>query len=247
MTTFDPQNISLTESQVACLTFIEQEYMLHKAVPTVELMADVIGVSKETVRKWLNSPEFDHYLRMKGIYLSRKREGVLAPQQLIIANMLLNVDDRRSKRQKCEEAGISVQQLNAWYRDAQFSEYVRKLAEEKFGDGAATAYLTILKNMENGDMVATKLFMEMSGRYTPSVRHDVNLDSFVGSLLEILQYRIADPQTLELIAGDLESLLSGKPVTIQQAPVPASEPKPQKAIEAKSVEKPMPAFKLDLG
>jgi hypothetical protein len=212
---FDPQNISLTETQVECLTFIEQEYMLHGQVPTVERISEVFGKSVETARKWMRSEEFDWILRHKGIYLSR-RPGVLTANQLMIANMLLNIDDKRSKREKCKEAGVTVQQLAAWGKDSAFQDYMQKRAEELFKSSSDKAYLNVIKNMDSGDLQAAKFYLEMTGRYQPTVRHDINIDTFLGSLLEILQYRIGDPQILELIAGDIQNLAEGKPVTIEQ-------------------------------
>lgn len=213
---FDPQKMQLSERQVDCLTYIEQQFMLEGSVPTVDKISDVFGVSKATVRKWLKSDEFNYILNFKGITV-RRASGVLSSNQLMIAEMLLNISDRRSKREKCEAAGITVQQLAAWKRDPQFNDYMQKRAEQLFKDSDDVAYLNVVKNMESGDLKAAQFYFEMSGKYQPSMRHDVNLDSFVAVLIEILQARVQDPQTLELIAGDIENLMSGRPVNLEPA------------------------------
>lgn len=223
---FDPQNIVLTETQVEALNFIEQIYTIEGLVPSADLLAEKFGVGVATAQKWLSSEEFDYLLTNKGITVKRT-EGVLTTQQLAIANMIMNLNDGRSKRQKCEQVGITPQKLAVWMRDPTFKDYLRQRSTAMFGDADSDAYLNILRNIERGDLNAAKLYMEMTGKYTPaSKREGPNLQAFVAGLIEILQARIGDPELLMVIAGDIEALMQGRPTLINPDPLPV------KAIEA---------------
>jgi len=223
----DAQDIKLSEQQASCLTYVQQVFMLEGNLPTIERISQVFMMSKDTVKKWMDSPEFHFLLRQQGIFLNRVTDKALTPHQLAIANALLNVSDRRSKREKCKDAGVSMQQLAAWQKDAAFREYMKKRAEDLFLDSDDAAYLNVLRNVENGDLNAAKLYLEITGKYQPSVRHDVNLESFLANFIEILQARIKDPELLEQIANDLEMLLKGKKVDVTE---------PQRAIAVQSSE-----------
>lgn len=242
--TFDPQKIKLSERQVECLTFIEQEYMLTGHVPTADRISEVFGTSKSTVRKWLDSPEFNYIMNTRGIN-APKRVGVLTPQQLMIANMLLNPADRRSKREKCEEAGITVQRLSAWQRDPQFQDYMQRMAEKLFQNSDDEAYMNVVKNVQSGDLRAAQFYFEMTGKYQKSVRHDFNIDGFLTSLIEILQVRVQDAKTLELIADDIDKLMTGQPVDL--SPVTELPSLPAAGIiEADLIELDDLTFSIDL-
>jgi hypothetical protein len=204
---FDPTNIKLTERQAEVLTYIEQEHGLHGSIPTVDKIAEIFGNSKSTIKKWMESPEFDFILKRKGI-IRTVPKGVLTAPQMMMVTMLLNISDRRSEREKCEEAGITVAQLAAWRRDPSFISYLQSRAEAMFKDSDDVAYLNVLRNMQGGDLGAAKFYFEMTGKYQPSMRHDVNIDSIAMRLIEILQIHVKDPAVLEAIANDFESLFT---------------------------------------
>lgn len=229
MTTFDPQNFVMTERQIACVTYLKQEFMLHGALPSVDRVAEVFGIPVATVKTWLASDEFKHVLTQEGM-LAPRYDGVLTERQLAIANALLNFADKRSDREKCQEAGISVQQLAVWRKDSTFQSYMQQRAEQIFGDLEVDARMNIVRNVRAGDLNAAKFYFEMTGAYRPASKDGINIRVFVDTLTEILQARIQDPMLLEQIATDLDNLIHGRPVHLDQA---ASIPK---AIEAAAVQ-----------
>lgn len=243
MTAFNPQEITLSERQVEAIAYIEQSYMLEQQVPTADKLSDVFGVSKSTAKKWLESEKFQYILEHKGIVIKRKTSNMLTSNQLMIAEMLLNINDRRSPREKCLEAGITIQKLNTWQRDPQFNEYMQRRAEQLFENADAKAYMNVIKNIENGDLRAAQFYFEMSGKYRSSDHKEINIDGFLVTLIEILQARVKDPLVLNQIAQDIDNLMNGKPVELQPAIVAI----PVASIESNNtVTKMEPAISLDL-
>lgn len=229
MTDFDPSNIQLSERQAECLRFIEQEYTLHGQVPTGELISERLMIPPSTVKRWLGSQTFEALLRGKGIEL-KPTNGVLTAKQLVLVNMLLNISDPRSEREKLEEAQVSPQTYSAWRRDPAFMDFMHRRAEALFNDSSDIAYMSVVKGMRRGDHNSTKLYMEMTGKYQPAGSKTVDLEKFVQGFIEILAYRVSDPALLDTIADDIQNLLEGKPFAA------AVERPPMAAIPAASTE-----------
>lgn len=235
-----PTKITLSENQVEGLTYMEQCYFLHGSLPTDEQLADVVGVTVQTVKNWWKNDSFQLVLRQKGLpvdeRLSGKKREVLTPEQLAVANMVLNLQDRRSLREKLEQAGVTPQKYQAWRRDPTFMEYMQKRAQALFSAGSDSAYMNLMKNVEGGSLDAAKLFFEMTGIYNPKISVELNVDAVMVRVIEIIQRRVKDPAILEAIASDLDLLLSGAPV-----PEPARELPPVIDVESTEVPVPRPA------
>lgn len=243
----NPQEITLTQLQLDAIHYIEQVWFIDRSIPTAERIAEAVNVTLQTVKKWLESEKFNYILQYKGIK-TPSPSGVLSAQQLMLVNALLNVSDKRSERQKLEECGVTPQRYAAWRKDPGFLDYMHKRAEQLFQDSGDVAYMSLLRNMQSGNLQATKLYLEMTGKYQSSSRLDVNfnLENFLVKLIEVLQARIKDPQLLEQLAQDIEAMMEGRPVVVDQRSLP--EPIPAHAIEVPvnpPVGEPSP-FTLDL-
>jgi Helix-turn-helix of insertion element transposase len=236
--------MAVSESKVRALSYIEQVYWETGTVPTDSKLADVVGVSVDTVRKYYKDDKFREALRRRGVSLDvvdAEDDPVLTIQQLDAANLLLNTYDKRSMREKLEEIGISTQQLNAWMRDPKFSTYIRKRAEAKFASADSTAYMTLLKGMESGDLRATQLFLEMRGIYNPRVQVDVNVDGVLVRVVEIIAKHVKDPAILANIAQDIELLAGGpaQPTYVPELPTQVAD-----IVDAEVVEDSAASIKL---
>jgi hypothetical protein len=226
------QKITLSENQVEALTYIEQCYFLHGTLPTNEQLSDVIGVTVQTIKNWWKNDSFQLVLRNKGLPVggeTQSKKEVLTPEQLAVANKVLNLQDRRSLREKLEEAGVTPQKYQVWRRDPTFNEYMRKRAESLFSGGSDAEYLYLMKNVEGGSLEAAKLYFEMTGIYNPKISLELNVDRVMVGVIEIIQRRVKDPAILEAIASDIEALVSGRPTGLDaQDALPA-------VIEAREV------------
>ena len=236
----DTQKIVLSENQVEALTYIEQCYFLQGDMPADEKLADVIGVGISTVKSWWKNDSFQTVLRAKGLpvedRISGKSREVLLPEQLAVANKVLNLQDRRSLREKLEESGITSQKYQAWRRDPVFQRYMQKRAESMFSSGSDAAYVNLMKNVEGGSLDAAKLFFEMTGIYNPKISVELNVDTVMAGVIEIIQRRVKDPATMEAIALDIEALISGQPAReIVESVIEVQEPAPAPVLPSLSV------------
>lgn len=230
-----PDTSKLTSAQKQCIDYMEQVYFTSGQLPTAASVADKLDMKEAAVSAWMSDPIFRYSLKFKGL-LETAPEGVLTGPQLMIANMLLNIRDKRSDREKCNEVGITTHKLAVWRRDPVFIKYMNDRAERMFKDAGDAAYTNLLKNIQSGNLKAAQLFFEMTGKYQKSVRHDISIDSILVKMIEILQVRIRDPELLETIAQDFEDMMDGKPLSFESNPARKALPE---AIEAQIVQPPV--------
>lgn len=219
----------LSDGAVKVLCFVEQTYWTHGAAPTQDAIVERLGLNKQTVKKYFENETFRTALRTRGVDLSPEQSnGLLTIQQLTLANMLLNLHDKKSVRQKLEDIGVSSQQYHVWLKDPAFSSYMRQRAEDLFQGKDHEVYIALLNNATGGDSKAIQLFFEMRGIYNPKLQVEVNLEQVLQKVIEIIARHVTDPATIAAIADDMDMLDTGAP---RRGVV-----SPPKAIEARSVE-----------
>lgn len=190
------------------LNYCEQIFWETGLVPTPERISDELSIRREVVQRAFRKDSFKASLATRGIDLTPEISGkVLDPRQILLANLLLNLHDRRSIREKLALVNVSTQQYNAWMRQPQFIEFLRKRGEAIFKGNDHEAYIALTKAVSRGDVNALKLFFEMRGIYNPRLSIDVNIEAVMLRVVEVIAKRVNSPEILEQIAEDLETVM----------------------------------------
>jgi len=154
------------------------------------------------------NPNVKQLLSQKGIDLYPKISGkVLTAEQLILANMLLNLHDKRSVREKLKEIGVTSQQYHAWLRQPQYMEYLRKRGESMLASSDHIAYKNLIGAVESKDLNAIKFFFELRGIYNPKLTIDVNVNMVLTQVVEVIARHVKDPVALSNIADELDNIV----------------------------------------
>jgi len=226
----------LTEEEYDLLGFLEQYYLTNASLPTVEV-CDSLGIDAVIYVGALKKDRFRTALLDRGVperVLPDRpvggswKDSALTEEQLLCANVLLDLSDNRSRRKKLTELGITTQKYETWLRDPVFSGYLRKRSEALLGDTQHEAHLALVDRVKSGDLGAVKYYNELTGRYVPaSAKAAVGaFDSkmILMRVIEILQIHLSDqPEVLQNVARDLLSLTEPNPVM----PVSVERPKVQ--------------------
>lgn len=201
---------SLSESQVEVVYYLEQKFWETGRIPTDDAVAERFHLNVSTVKGWWKDSTFREALVSRGVDFNPEQSSdLLTPLQLQLANVMLNVHDNRSEREKLESVGVSSQQYHSWLRQPQYQNYLRKRAEAMFSAADYKAYQALSSEAVGGDVSALKLFFEMRGIYNPRVQVDVNIEMVLSRVVEIIATHVKDPGILEAIAADLERLDTG--------------------------------------
>ncbi|HET7713253.1 MAG TPA: hypothetical protein VFK94_02120 [Patescibacteria group bacterium] len=204
--------MALSDAQIQLLNFCEQYWFTHSTVPSEDFCAEH-GLDRRFYQKAFRSKEFREALLARGVRLRGVTIGndpfskmnALTEEQLTVANVLLDRDDNRSRKKKLADLGVSSAQLNAWYRDPAFQNYLRERTEGALGgQGYIEADLALLDSLRAGDMQAVKYFNEFTGRYRPGASNDnVDVKQLLQLFIEVVQKHVAHPDTQLAIARDL--------------------------------------------
>lgn len=199
------------------LNYCEQTFWETGYVPSPERISDQLGIKRSRVQDSFRNDKFKESLATRGIDLTPEISGkVLDPRQIMLANLLLNMHDRRSIREKLKLVNTTQQQYNAWMRQPQFTEYLRRRGEAMFKGSDHEAYLALTRAVSRGDVNALKLFFEMRGIYTPKLNIDVNIEAVMLRVVEVVSKHVTDPTVLVTIAEELEEVMPRR-ATVQTA------------------------------
>ena len=206
--------MALTETEIRILNYVEQVWWEAGGVPTNERLIEDLAVTEDQIKNFWKKPIVTKALAARGIELADAdpSKGILTTPQIIMANMLLNLEDKRSTREKLKELSdavgeeISTQKLAAWRRQPAFNAYLTKRAEELFKGSDPDAYAGLVQLVKQNDLGAIKTYFEMRGIYNPKVTVDVNVGLILTKIVEIVSRHVTDPEILEAIAEDVEKL-----------------------------------------
>lgn len=214
----------LTKEQYELLLFCEQSYWRTGDIPTYSnLVEQGINLAEEVYDEaWIN-PKFISSLRSRGIpehVLSSEsnsegafRGRLLTEQQLIVANVLLDPLDKRSKLKKLTELGVTTAEYNAWLKQPRFRQYCLDRAEGALIEAQPSAHMSLIERVSQGDLGAIKYFNSMTGRYRErtSAGVEVNVQNNYGSdmliqIVEVIQRHVKDPEVLAAIGDEILAL-----------------------------------------
>jgi hypothetical protein len=171
-----------------------------------------------------------HLSAERGITVDEPSESLTA-EQLVLANTLLDLSDKRTERQKLQALGIPSAKYTAWKRDPGFAAYMRERAELALGDALPDIHMALIDTAKRGDISGIKLAYEITGRFNSKSANEVNIELLLLKIIEILQRHVDNPVILQNIAGDL-SLLAPSVVAATTTPTPVAKALPAAAIES---------------
>lgn len=201
---------SLTESELSVLAYVEQIYWQTGRVPTKEAVIEGLDPlqtpqTRAKVTKAWNKPRFQSALEKRGLEFQSDR-NLLTPTQLLLVNMLLNVEDKKSLRQKLDLLNINMAKYQTWLRDPAFHNYLTMRTEQLFENSDHDAYKSLIQAVVRGDVSAMKLFFEMRGIYSPRLDVNINIESMIYKVVEVVGKHVKDPQILNAIADEVEQM-----------------------------------------
>lgn len=226
--------MALSATQTSLLNFIEQEFLLHGVCPSEEVCVATKIITQVQYRAAFKSPSFRAALEERGIPLynlgdSESGKYVLSPEQLVVANVMLDLRDNRSQKKKLADLGVPTNRYEAWLRDPAFQHYIRTRSENILGDNLHESHLALVDRVRSGDINAIKYFNEITGRYVPASNGQVDITAVLMRVLEIIQKYVIDSDVQSLMAEELLEIANTVGVRTG-----AVQPRPMRVIEAAS-------------
>jgi hypothetical protein len=185
-------------------SFIEQTFYETGEFVSEQKIADRLGISLKAVQAVCRSPHFKQRLTRRGLTPPEDCE-LLTQEQIMCINVMLNTWDKKSLRERLKIIDVTYAQYQAWRRDPVFNNYYTKRAEQMFGDVVPTAKNRLVELVEDKNLPAIELVLEMTGTHNRRQNGDLDVVALLQTVLEILtRYVAAD--VLSQVAAELEIL-----------------------------------------
>jgi hypothetical protein len=209
--------IPLTANELTLIGYIEQRWHATGKFPRAEVLKEkfdtdikALLADKETFRlalvnRGIKYPNYD--------LIDLQLDG-LSNEQVAAIITMVNWDDKRPRATKLKEMGITVVKWNGWMKEAAFVAYLQDLSSRHFQDALDKAQEGLMRSVERGDTNAIKLYMELTGRYSPgSAGQGATADNvrvILQRVVEVIQRHVKDPEILKLIGLDFEKVMNGE-------------------------------------
>jgi len=181
--------------------FIETYYNQQGSLPSLErLKAEFPEKPARSLQEDFKAAAVK--LETKGYGITKK--DYLTPEQLAVANSILNLADKRSITKKLQDFQVSPAKYANWKKNPIFNGYLRERSEALLGESVGDVHLALIDSASNGDIQAIKLFYEITGRHTPNSQQNVNLQVMLTTVIEAIAKHVKDPETLQKIAAEIQ-------------------------------------------
>lgn len=203
---------SLSPIELELVDVYEQFWMLHGRTPKPDELA-ILGYDLEAVTLAVGSEHFREAVNERGVVFTARSFGILHPEQLAVANVLLDLTDTRARKKKLSDLGVSTAKYQAWLRDPHFQSYLKARAEALLGDSHHDADLALLDAVRSGNLNAIDYYNELTGRHVRPSRTAAGGRGFdaqilISRIIEIIQEEVKDPQTQARLADRFDHLLA---------------------------------------
>jgi hypothetical protein len=161
-------------------------------------------------------------LEARGIDWNPVKSDTLTAEQMATIQVLLDISDKRTITDKLKSLGVSQSKYYGWKKNQLFMEAYREASEALYGEALPEVHRSLIQEAVNGSFVHQKLMLAISGRWDEKKQAEqMNVKFVLMKVLEIIQTHVSDPETLQAIAGEFESILSPEPkaITAQAQPI----------------------------
>ena len=206
----------LNTEQLQFVTFVIQQYGLSGSIISAQRALEDFGLPVGTYNACMASNDVKLALQERGIEFKSLGDDwtakSLTPQQLMVANSLLDLTDTRSQKKKLQDLEVQTATYNLWLKDPIFKDYIHKRAEQLIGENKHEVDMALLDRVRAGDLKAIEYYNELTGRFVReranSASSNIDIQSIVVALLEIISDEVHDHDTAMRLNARIRNLIS---------------------------------------
>ena len=201
---------TLTDTDLRIITLFEQKYFETGRLPTIQQVADLLGMKVSTVLSSLDKQVVKSTLKRRGIE-PLNSDGLVSVEQAYLVNILLDTLDKRGVREKLkalkEATGIEITfaQYSAWMKDPNFMRYLNMRAQLVFDSVQPIAKKQLVAAIDSGNLDAIKYYNEMTGVYSARQADMIDLRKIFAQIIDVLT-RHCSPDVVLAVASELETI-----------------------------------------
>lgn len=175
----------------------------HDITPEVVCRFDK-NLEIDIIFRLYQTTEFRDALRMRGVTASWLG---LTDKQMMALSIVSNLSDTRPMSKKLSTVGVKGWEWEQWLTDPEFSALVRKHSEDLLVSHNPLINMALVQRAEAGDLASIKYVNELTGRWDPNSRQQIQVREFLMGVVDVLNDTLSDqPDLLRKIAGRLATL-----------------------------------------
>lgn len=212
----------LSKNEWDVVSCVEQLWTSKGRFPSLRTISNVTNITQVEVSNALKNPLVQTALENRGIEWSPvSRDKLLTGEQIATIQLLLDITDRRSMTEKLKSLGVSKPKFYGWKKQPKFIEAYREASENLYGESLPEVHRSVIQEAVNGSYNHQKLMLAISGRWDEKRQSEqMNVRFVLMKVLEIIQTHVDNPETLNAIAGEFETILNPeKPAIVSAQPI----------------------------
>lgn len=158
--------------------------------------------------------------REQSVTVQNDNEWEPTPQQIEVVRLLASLNERVSITEACNRVGVSRMAWYRWKENDNFRRYFRKiLSIETEVESVVEAWYCLHKAAKRGNVFAATKILEITGMFTPKIKHELSgdPDNPIKAEIFVPQFNMPPPPQKRDRSGELE--------VIDVEPLPAADPK----------------------
>lgn len=192
------------------------------AIPSADIVQKYCWKATiEQVREVMLLQEFAWAMQERGYDYTDAR-GMTAKQHIAI-QIICQPLGTKGLLSRLKEAGITQNEYQKWMKNPLFAGAVRRATEDIIKDSQHIAHEALLKALQKGDMKAVEYYNQMVGYYNPSREAQIDVQSVLMQVIEIIQRNVKDPVALQNIAAEMQLMAAGQKLSISGEVVNGNE------------------------
>lgn len=240
----------LTADEHNFCNIVDQHWSLYGELFSAQVGLEAYDIPMRLYEEYLSNDKVRGALTDRGVNFrnldfvdsNRWKTHALTAEQLVTANVMLDLIDQRSEKKKLQDLGVTTAKYQRWLKDPAFSNYLRQRTEALLGGAVADANMALIDRARGGDVKSIQYLHEITGRYvkvgSAPTEQSAYLDAkqLVQNIITIIVDEVDDGPLAVRIAERLKKLItvqqiSGEllgeaPITIPEV-VPARELTPE--------------------
>jgi hypothetical protein len=200
---YDPNYVAPSTPETALIKVPDS---LANQIVTRTPPSNVTKIPPGAVAEIMKSEDFARLIALKGVPW-KTYNGLTAEQHYTLL-IVTDPTNRHPLALRLKAAGVEFTTYRTWLKDPEFAQALEQLSETMLKEMTSSVHNALIRSAEKGDTSAIKLYYEITGRYDPHKQQAMDVMSVLAQVVEIIQRRVTDPDTLTALAGDLRLLAS---------------------------------------
>lgn len=177
------------------------------------------SLEKQIVEKIWSTTKFQRSLTDRGIKTTKDPNLTLRQEMFLQAYM--SPANMKPPHTVAKQMKIGKAELDGWLRDKHFADAMSSKSEENLRKFLPIADQSLGQLVQQGDMRAIQFINQMTGRYDPNAKNQIDVASLLLAVQDIVLKHVRDPITKRNIGRELIALSQGQnSATVIAEPMP---------------------------